>query len=185
MNMETNYYALASELFEVKKLLAEKENELKAIKDQRERRAESAKRNRRIDPKEKEFGAILRASNRRLKSQEYKSPVTLNRIIKKGIMQSSYGEYSFFSILNNRISRLKCFTPFIDDCNVYNLNPNVVAQHVVSRGEEKNKLVFKDGLIQTFGKDELLLMGKPIFSEEELDLSQYAPDEFSDSVDTE
>ena len=179
-----DFTALVIELQETKRLLAEREAELNAIKEKRERRAEAAKRNRKKSPEEKEFGSILRSSNRKLDSQEYQDAITLNRIVKKRIMQGQYGSYSFFSIFNRRISRLKGFESFISDCGDCNLSPDAVAQHVVSRGEKTINSVFKDGLIETIGKDNLYLMSEKIFSNEELMLNQYAPQPHPEPVDT-
>ena len=176
--------ALVIELHETKRLLAEKEAELNAIKEKRMRRAENAKRNRRKSPEEKEFGTILRSSNTKLVSQEYQDAVTFNRIIKKRIAQKQYSEYSFFSLFNRRIDRLKGFTPFVFDCEACNLNPDAVAQYVVSRGEKTINLVFKDGLIATIGKDTLYLMNERIFSDDELKLSQYVPAKHPEPADT-
>lgn len=183
----TNNYTLESlvmELHETKRLLADKEAELNAIAEKRLRRAETAKRNRKKSPEEKEFGMILRSSNTKLISQEYQDAVTFNRIIKKRIAQKQYPEYSFFSFFNRRISRLKGFAPFLSDCKECNLNPDAIAQYVVSRGERTINSVFKDGLIETIGKDTLYLMNERIFSDDELMLSQYVPARHPDSVDT-
>ena len=175
--------ALITELYETKRLLAEKEAELKAISEKKIRRAETAKRSRKKSPEEKEFGSILRSSSTKLSSQEYQDVVTLNRIIKKKVAQGQYGSYSFFSFLNNRISRLKGFEPFNADCEECSLNADAVAQHVVSRGEKTINLVFKNGLIETIGKDNLLLMSEQIFSDNELTLSQYKPAKHLETVD--
>lgn len=155
--------------------MAEKEAELEMIRIKRVRRAEAAKRNRKKSPEEKEFSSIIRSSNRRLTSQEYQDSITFNRIIKKGIAQGVYGEYHFFSFFNKGVTQLKNYSPFISDCEKCDLNPDAVAQHVVSRGEAKLNSVFKNGLIFTFGKDTLALMNEVIFSNEELDLKCYAP----------
>lgn len=184
MNSYMNIEALVAELFDVKRLLAEKVAELDAIREKRARRAEAAKRNRKKSPEEKEFNAILRSSNSRLNSQEYRDAVTFNRIIKKGIAQRLYDEYTFFSLFNNKLSRLKGFKPFISECEECNLDADAVAQHVVSRGEKTINLVFKDGLVTTIGRDNLDLMNELIFSNEELKLSQYAPAKHSDLVVT-
>lgn len=185
MNNYSDFEALVIELHETKRLLVEKEAELKTIRERKARRAENAKRNRKVSPEEKEFSAILRSSNSKMCSQEYQDAVTLNRIIKKKIAQGQYGEYSFFSLFNSRISRLKGLTLFISDCKECNIDADAVAQHVVSRGEKTINSVFRNGLTTTIGRDSLFLMNRRIFSDNELDLSQYAPQPHSETAGTE
>lgn len=179
-----DFETLFIELHNTKLLLAEKEAELNSIREKKARRAETAKRNRKKNPEEKKFNAILSASTRKLNSQEYNDAVTFNRIIRKRIAKEEYSEYNFFSFFNNRISRLKGLKSFISECEECNLEKDAVAQHVVSRGESTINSVFKDGLVVTIGKDQLYLMNERIFFDDELKLSQYTPMKHPDSVDT-
>ncbi|MDF9830034.1 hypothetical protein [Parabacteroides sp. PF5-6] len=175
------FRTVVEELAEAKRLLTEANAKIAALENKRVKRVESMKRNRKINPEEKGFNAVLQASRKALESQQFKDPFTLNRIIKDKIVQRKYEKFTFFSIYNERIKRLKDISTFISDCDFHSLDADIVAQHIVSHGEKEMSSVFKFGLISAIGEDKLKLMKKPIFDKTELDLNTYELEPHPDS----
>jgi hypothetical protein len=166
------------ELYEHKHKLEVVEKQLNDYKRKKAERAESYKRYRKTNETEKRFGYILRASNRKLASQMYQDPLTLQLIIFQKVAENE--RYAFFDLLNQRINALVGLESFVKVCNSKGLNPKIVAQHVVVRGSKALNDVFKYGLDKVYNDAVLQLMSKQIFSDEELLLERYRPKEHLD-----
>lgn len=162
---------LVEELTSTKQELAKLKKQLDVINEAKRKRAEAAKRKSRVTPEEKVCGEVLRLSLMRLKKQHYQDVVTTKEIIKTMMIKLDCSKYNFFSHFNKSVERLLSYKIFVDECG--SLDSKAVAQHVVLRGESAVKKVFKYGLKSTFDDAMLGLMDKAIFSEAELEATQY------------
>lgn len=162
---------LVEELTSTKQELAKLKKELDNIYAARLKRAEAAKKKSRVTPEDTKFGEVLRCSLLRLAKQHYQDVVTTKEIIKETMIKNDCSEYDFFSRFNNSVERLLCYQIFVNECG--SLDAKAVAQHVVLRGDSAVKKVFRYGLKSTFDDAMLGLMDKAIFSENELEISQY------------
>ena len=181
MNKFEEMNSFFSKLTDVQNKLAEAEGKIEAFEAKKKKRTEAMKKHRKeVSLEEREFSEILRFSMARLKGQEFNDSLTLNQIIKKRIAKGQCGEHSFFSIFKSRVERLKDLSSFSSECENENLDADAVAQHIVARGEKTMNLVFKKGLVSAIGKNKLSLMGKRIFTDEELTLSRYEPESHPD-----
>lgn len=142
-----------------------------------------SKRKSKSNPDESKFLLIMSNALKTLRNQVYQDAATHNLIVRKKITESRYSEYQFFSKFNQAVSRLLNYQTFVKECeDKYNLAPEAVAQHIVLRGEKAVNKVFKNGLAASFGEADVRLMGKRVFSEEELELTQYEPKSHEEEV---
>lgn len=163
---------LIEELTETKRQLAELQIELDKIYAAREKRKKAAEEKRKkVSPDDKIFQEILRCSLMRYSSQERQNVTMMNLIIKNMIIKKQFSNGKFFIRFNHVLSKLKNYQIFQDECTGY--DSTAIAQHVAMGGDKAVNGIFKNGLISTFGKDNLQLMNKRIFSDEELDVEKH------------
>lgn len=170
-NEITTVKELLESLYAAQHELAKVKQELKEIKDQKDKRALSYKRNSNVSSEEKTFGKTLRAANRSYKSQVYKNVATLRRTILQKIKPND--EWMFFAIFISRVNSIKGIEAFASFCKKNKLNIDAVAQHVVIRGDKAMNIVFKNGVSSVFSPEQLDRMTKVVFSEQDLDLTKY------------
>ena len=74
----------------------------------------------------------------------------------------------------NSVLNMADFDKYFSDKD---LDKGAVAQHVVIRGTKVMYNVFKYGVDSVFKPEELALMNKAVFTNDELDITQYEPEE--------
>lgn len=170
-------YEIAKDLFNKEQELEAKNSLLDAIKLKKEERSSSYKKySKNLDPFETLFTQTLRRSMRSFKSQIYKDSQTLRLLVFNKLNESD--RYMFFALFGKWMQALNGFESFKSCCTANDLDPRAVSQHVVMHGNKALTNVFKYGLDRVFKIEELKLMNKAIFSEDDLTLSKYLPREY-------
>lgn len=166
MSDYTDFKSVVEELIATKNKLAQVEKELNSLKANRDRKRKS-------NPDSKFLNVLVR-SRARLKHQEGVNAGLIRLVVLKALVKENYSNMEFFSKYADCMNRLMGYAPFIENCKQHapEVQPSIIAQHVVLAGEAKINLVMKKGLVESFDK-KLLRMTEAIFTEEELKKLQY------------